>query len=486
MRKKQIISVILAITMMAVFIPGCSSNASNVMKFGNGKQILNWNPEVVDHGSYKDLGHYVIDMGEIDQQAFADGAVRANKKLDTLGTKSCTGIVKKNSKGQVIMGRNQDEEVSNYPVMVFHLTGGKYQAVSFYYSHKFDYSYKQFQEGIELEDSFRGMIASVSTDAFNESGLYIQTNMRTNVGVETSGTNPGAERVPMIGVVSRVALNASTVQEALDYIKTIDIYTTGNVNVTNWDYAFMIGDATGEYGIIEFANNEVYYTPYANGHGNAFVSPLLTQYDRYNSGYGRLATAQQAMIGAETDRDMMEAVHKADWFHEVLDYKYAYRDENGKIHFVDKDGNPSIDFRSEFVGRKPVDDFGNSIEGKFDIFDYMLPGVDVMLSSDDIKELDEFNKAVNDHFSKNSDKFWILNDDNFEEVQQMFDKFFKETKAPELLEKFMKGDTQPLRDAGNVFTTGMNFGVNCAEKHLIARFQEDEECIYEFQWQDAE
>ena len=123
----------LAITMMTVFIAGCSSNASNVMKFGKGKQTLNWNPEIVDHGSYKDLGHYVIDMGEISQQAFADGAVRANEKLDTLKTESCTGIVKKNSKGQVIMGRNQDEEVSNYPVLVFHLTGGKQQAVSFYY-----------------------------------------------------------------------------------------------------------------------------------------------------------------------------------------------------------------------------------------------------------------------------------------------------------------------------------------------------------------
>ena len=114
------------------------------MNIGKGKQILNWNPEIIDHGSYKDLGHYVIDMGEISQKDFKDGAERANVKLDTLKTKSCTGIVKKNSKGEVIMGRNQDEEVSNYPVMIFHLNETNSQTVSFYYSHKFDYTYEQF------------------------------------------------------------------------------------------------------------------------------------------------------------------------------------------------------------------------------------------------------------------------------------------------------------------------------------------------------
>lgn len=448
----------------------------------NGKQILNWNPEIIDHGCYKDLGHYVIDMGEINRETFAAGAVRANEKLDTLGTKSCTGIVKKNSKGQVIMARNQDEEVSNYPVMVFHHTGGKFQAVSFYYSHKFDYTYKEFQEGLELEDSFRGLVASVSTDAFNEAGLYIQTNMRTNVGVRTSGTNPGAERVPMIGLVSRVARNAGTVAEALDYIKTVDVYTTGGDRNTTWDYAFMIGDAAGEYGVIELANNEVYYTPYANGHGNAFVSPLLTQYDRYNAGYGRLHIAQQAMIGAETARDMMEAVHKADWYHEVLDFEYSYRDEKGKTHFVDKDGKPSIDWRSEFVGRAPVDDFGDIVTEKYNFLDFLTPGQMVQLSKKDREDIEALNAAVNKHYSENSDKFWVLDDRNFEEVRKMAGNMFKAANARECLEKFFKGDKQPLRDSGAVFTTGMNFGVNCAEKHLIARFLEDEECIFEYQW----
>lgn len=215
MKIKTIVGSLIAVIMVVVFFTACSSSNAKVMSIGKGKQILNWNPEVVDYGNYKDLGHHVIDMGEVSQKDFADGAERANTKLDTLKTKSCTGIAKKNSKGEVILARNQDEEVSNYPVTIYHLNEAKYQTVSFYYSHKFDYTYDQLQKGVDLEDSFRGMMASVSTDAFNEKGLYIQTNMRTNVGLQTSGTNPGKERVPMLGVVSRVAQNASTVAEAL-------------------------------------------------------------------------------------------------------------------------------------------------------------------------------------------------------------------------------------------------------------------------------
>lgn len=76
---KRFICITLALAMMTMLFAGCVAEeaAAMVMDYGKGKQILNWNPEIVDHGSYKDLGHYVIDMGEIDQKTFADGAVRA-------------------------------------------------------------------------------------------------------------------------------------------------------------------------------------------------------------------------------------------------------------------------------------------------------------------------------------------------------------------------------------------------------------------------
>ena len=43
------------------------------------------------------------------------------------------------------------------------------------------------------------------------------------------------------------------------------------------------------------------------------------------------------------------------------------------------------------------------------------------MSDDNINELEEFNEAVNKRFFENSDKFWVLNDDNFEEVKEMAD-----------------------------------------------------------------
>lgn len=95
MKIKKIVCSLVAVFMATFFFTSCSPNNAKTMNFGKGKQILNWNPEVVDHGSYKDLGHYVIDMGEISKQTFAAGAERANAKFDTLKTKSCTAIAKK-------------------------------------------------------------------------------------------------------------------------------------------------------------------------------------------------------------------------------------------------------------------------------------------------------------------------------------------------------------------------------------------------------
>jgi len=52
----------------------------------------------------------------------------------------------------------------------------------------------------------------------------------------------------------------------------------------------------------------------------------------------------------------------------------------------------------------------------------------------------------------------------------------------QILEKFFAGDEKELRDLGFIFTTGDNFGVNCATKHLIVCFFEQAEAVYEYQW----
>lgn len=42
--------------------------------------------------------------------------------------------------------------------------------------------------------------------------------------------------------------------------------------------------------------------------------------------------------------------------------------------------------------------------------------------------------------------------------------YLNKNNAFELLEKFHAGDDKPIRDKGDIFTTAMNFGVNCKKK----------------------
>lgn len=468
-----------------------------------------WTYQETAHKGYTDLGKYVIDIGEIDQEGLEKGRLAVNSRVDSLTPPACTGIVKRNTKGEVIMGRNQDLELSNYPVYIAHFTGGKYQALSFYYNNIGEIRYDEYQKGTELPENFREMKAVASCDAFNEAGLYLQADMRTARGHMSSGTNPGGLRVCMGTLAVFVAQNAATVKEALEYLATLDIFSPGASKDgqarAGWDGGYMIGDATGEYGVIEFAYNKMYYTPYANGHANFYVHPMLCTCNTYCAGFGRLAMGQQSMVGAETEEDMMEAIHQADWRRIIEDIAYSYVDENGNPTFMDKDGKPSIDYRGEFAEIFSVGDDGryipenaqqvkafavdNGVTEAMGHIGSLFCGI-FGINEKRQKEIStEFENYIGKlsleafmHYHDNCTIEWLLDPANFNDVKQATMDFFNSNNAFELLAKFKAGDDKPIRDKGDIFTTGMNFGVNCAKKHLMVRFFEDSEAVYEYQW----
>jgi hypothetical protein len=43
-------------------------------------------------------------------------------------------------------------------------------------------------------------------------------------------------------------------------------------------------------------------------------------------------------------------------------------------------------------------------------------------------------------------------------------------------------DEKPLRDDGQIWTTSLNIGTNCAKKEMKIRFWEDDNMIYHFKW----
>ena len=439
-----------------------------------------WDSKPVKHGNYTDLGNYILDLGDFSEEDLQTGIEYNNKDQDNWPKGGCTAVVKRNKLGEVIVGRNQDMEISNYPGFISHIKG-KYKAIGFFYDNKGPFTYEQFKEGVDFPADRRCATAASSTDAFNEKGLYIQTNMRTGFGIKNSGTKPGARRIGEICLGALAAVNCATVQEVVAFAKTLDIYSMGDPeSPASWSFAFLIADATGDYGVLEFANNKVYFTPYASGHANAFVAPSLVTNDPFGAGYGRLEAAMRYLPNAEDEYDMMKAIGYGGWSHEIQDIKYSYKDKDGYVHFEDEFGAPSIDYRSEMTGNLAVDAFGNVVD---EDGEDMISGFLGYYYPKAYKErYDNLKKFVNYSLHMNCTKEYVLNNDNFDKIKAGTIKYFEKQNAFNNLEKYFNGDEKGLRDVGVIFTTGMRFGVNCTKKHLVLRYFENEKTTIEYQW----
>ncbi len=84
-----------------------------------------WNSKIVEHKGFRDLGNYVIELPDFtDPKSWDIGLAEVNKLVDhgKLPIVGCTAMAKRNSKGEVIVGRNMDLDISQSPAYVFKTT----------------------------------------------------------------------------------------------------------------------------------------------------------------------------------------------------------------------------------------------------------------------------------------------------------------------------------------------------------------------------
>ena len=205
-----------------------------------------------------------------------------------------------------------------------------------------------------------------------------------------------------------------------------------------------MGDATGEYGILEIAGNKLYYLPYQNGQGNYYLNPECNAIDSRGTGYGRLARLIEGLDEVETQEDMFRHMEKAMWRDEVLYADNTYFDENGEIHFVDDQGEPILDWRS-----------------------------DVYLS--EVEELWGEEAAL--LLGKTAGELMLP--ENAENVVKFCKDLYVKNGAREKLLQYYQGNEDPLRDCGEIMTTGMRLSANCQKKNIIVRFFEKKDLTYE-------
>lgn len=417
-----------------------------------------------ENGVYRDLGNYIVELwydsadyeaalaymdARVETIAAATSLSEADlKKLAELSSGACTACAKINRDGELLMGRNLDVEVSLFPAFIIHTTFGKYKTTSIHYNNHDTYNYDDFRDHGYQDKDFLNYIVYNCTDAMNSEGLYVEANVREPIEeyVSLVGNNPGKERHYATTLVQTIAQNCATVPEALEYLQN-------EINIVSYPYmgkifptqfSYFVGDAQGNYGVIEFAKDQIFFTPYQPAQGNFYVYPNLNIKDKKGSGFGRMSRLLDGLMDVQTMEDMMEQMKKAMWKDEILNMGSAIRDENGHIQFLTADGQPCIDWRTDLSSSIPLDENMN---------------IDLVNGS-----------------TANCSNDFVLQDDKFEEIQQALVEGLAGWK--DALIKYYEGDELPLRQNGEIYTTGISFSVNCTRKTMLLKFWEKEDLIY--------
>lgn len=208
-----------------------------------------------------------------------------------------------------------------------------------------------------------------------------------------------------------------------------------------------MGDATGNYGVVELAFNEIVYLPHQTAQANFYINPTWNEKDLWGSGYGRYDMVLEGLNEVETQEEMFNHMNKVKWRDMSLYGEYSYIDENGTPHFVNDKGEKVVDWRSDYY---------------FSMLYKVWP------------------KEVVDDFIKDKNQKWMIDDANVEEVFHYLKGYYVKTGGKNDLLEYYAGNEYPLRSKISAATTGAQFSINCTKKNLIVRFFENDNSIYQF------
>ena len=454
---------------------------------------FDWKVTGKKYENFTDLGNYVILCDPFDfdfDAALAYTNARYDKVMPAFG---CSALGTKTNDGDVIIGRNADLTVSQYPCYITHMNYGKYETLNFTYDQSGNAPKYQtrLEQGV-IEPDFLNSLPLMASDSMNSEGLYIEYNMRDyESDLVCFGTNPGAPiRVCTLNLPFVIASNCATIDEALKFIREeLDLYTLRDQGFANgWNMAYMMGDATGNYGLLEIAADEIKFLPQQHGQGNYYIYPAFNAISRGQSGYGRLQFGLERMNEIQSDEDMAEMMERIMWRNEILNIPYACRDELGNIQFwADAEHTiPSLDWRSDNVKMIPVNKFGRYVDindnteeaklvrGAKECYDKYMAGID--------PEINVHGADLYKEYLKRCDLVWAQSDCNFEDLQKGMIRHYTETGIFDKLNAYYSGDEQALRDDGSVWTTALSLSVNCTQKRLTVKFWEQPDTVLHFQW----
>lgn len=453
-----------------------------------------WKTRNRKYRNFTDLGRYVIDCDRHTHFDFRRARDYIEEHFDFSKVFACTAFGTRTDRGEVLIGRNLDLTVSQYPCYITHVKFGKYETINFTYDEVYRdrLRYDELLRQGWIDPDYYNALPMGASDSMNSEGLYLQYNMR---GYEPrffcQGTNPeNPLRVCTLSLPFLVASHCATVPEALEYIRRhLNLYTLVDESVAcGWNLCCMIGDAKGNYGLLEIAQDEVRFLPQQHGQGNYYLFPAYNCLSRDQSGYGRLQFGLERIDKVQSEKQMTHLMEQVMWKNEILHIPYAYRDRWGHIHFCGdpEHRTPSLDWRSDNVHMLPVNCVGEFVDveentpearlvrGYKQCYDHYRAGYKT--------EENRIGYEKYQEYLNRCDLIWVQSDEHFEDLQKGLIRHYTENGAFEKLIRYYSGDETPLREDGLIFTTGLSFTVNCTCRHLTVRFWENKETTMTYQW----
>ena len=293
----------------------------------------------------------------------------------------CSAAAKVLPNGDMVVGRNMDYYISNCPCIIVHTNDDRYHET---YGISYNNSTGPTFEDVKangLSTDYAKLMPFLVNDAMNEEGLYIEMDMRVNEKFENpaddygcSGTNPeSSERICEIMLPQLVALNCANIDEMLEYVHSIDIFTMSKGDAP-WNLAFIVADATGRYGLLEIARNQISWLEGQPVQSNFYITESFATNETKKMGVGRYAVLEKGLPEVQTEEDMQALMDKVSYF---------------QIYFP---ATCRFDFRTELVDDFPEWNYDYVIDPANWGFMMEYMGEDVeMLSSATRQELQDMN-----------------------------------------------------------------------------------------------
>lgn len=339
---------IFILTLSMLLITGCSTN---------------------NNSKLTELGNYIYEVDEYTSLDYESADKFYARSNDNWGG-GCSAI-SKIVDGHRLIGRNMDQSISNKCAYIIRTNAGDYKTIGLVYTHR-DYSPDRdeiLSKGIS--DEFYKVLPFMCDDVLNDAGLHIEINMRHNEywpngddKFACEGTNPKSpDRVYMFELPRYIGEHCATVQEAKEYVSTLNVYSQNYY----WNYCFIISDSKGDSSLLEFSCNEVHwldeenlenykwleqYNTKAIAQANFYLNEYAWKIQDIKSGEGRYIALQKGIDKVNSRSDMYNLMKKVQYSNYYLDYdecKNNYfdpRSENiGEINWATYDliMNPDVE-----------------------------------------------------------------------------------------------------------------------------------------------